>query len=102
MSKARVRAALVLIALVLCSLPVQAAPRPLPIEKPGFFAAAADLLGVWSAVLVSLWERAGSEVDPWGNHGTSAPPPEGSGSDPWGNHGTAPPEGSGSDPWGGS
>ena len=99
MPRSRSRTAVVLVLFALCAIPAQAAPRPVSVTAPGLLDLAVDLLGGWSAQLVSLWERAGSGVDPLGN---IPPLPEGSGSDPWGNHGTPPPEGSGSDPWGGS
>lgn len=96
-------AALILLALAV-AIPAQAAPAAkIKLGQPSLAAALVDALNDLRGTLTAWIGAEGSGVDPFGNHGTTPPPPEGSGVDPFGNHGTPPPppEGSGVDPWGG-
>lgn len=68
------------VALVLAlfsTLPAHAAPR-LSFESPGLLAQVLSALGKLPGRMVSVWEKEGSTVDPFGRGGTT-PPPQGNG-----------------------
>ena len=84
----------VVVVLALIALPAAAAPRsPVADRDGGIVSAVLDFMSALQGKLDSIWEKAGSGVDPFG--GQSTTPPEdpdggssegdaGSGVDPWG------------------
>lgn len=88
------RLPLVSLILILIAFPVAAAPQsPVADREAGIFSTVFDFMIALRGKLVSIWDKEGSAVDPFGGQGT-APPEDpdggssegdaGSGIDPWG------------------